>query len=105
MSKLQLSKEVEINGELTKEIEYDFEDLNGDVMEVAIKELQKSGYVPSVQETDVLLHAHIFAQASQLDYSDVKRLGIRDYMKATSLVRNFFFEGLADLQEENSSEQ
>lgn len=105
MAELKLTKPVDINGEKKKVIKYDLENLRGDSLENAIKELQKAGYVPTVQETDPLLHAHIFAEAAGIDYTDVRRLSLKDYMKATGVVRDFFFEDSEDSPQENTSEQ
>lgn len=102
MSKLLLSKEVQINGENIKEIEYNLEDLTGEAIENAIKTMQKTGYVPTVQELDSIMHAYIFADAANLDYLDIRRLPMKDYLKATSEVRNFFFADLVDSQQVNS---
>lgn len=105
MSKLILSKPIEIDGELKKEIEYDLDSLTGSVIENAIKDLQKNNYVPTVQETDQLLHANIFAQAAGLDHMDIKRLSIKDYIKVTGIVRDFFISDLVVSQQENICEK
>lgn len=101
MSILKLSKETDINGEKVKEIEYNFEDLRGDAVETAVKALQKEGYVPTVQEVDPLLQTHLFAQAAGLDYTDIKRLSAKDFLKAGGKVRDFFLEESEDLQQKN----
>lgn len=103
--KFNLSKPVLIDGEEKKELEYDFEELKGDVIENSIKNLQKSGYIPTVQELDPILHANIFAEACGIDYLDVKRFSAKDYMKAVSLVRDFFLSDSEESSQENSSEQ
>lgn len=105
MSVLKLSKPVLIDGEEKKEIPYDFEELNGGVIENAMKSMQKKSYVPTVQELDPVLQAHIFAEAAGIDYEDVKRLKAKDYMKATGLVRDFFLTDSEDSSQENTSEQ
>lgn len=105
METLKLSKAIEVNGELTTCIEYDLESLQGNVIENSMKSMQKDGYVPTVQELDPVLHAHIFAEAAGLDYLDIKRLPAKDYMKAVSKVRDFFLSDSEDSQLENTSEQ
>lgn len=101
MNKLVLSKEVEINGEKVNEIEYDFENLTGEAIENAMKTMQKTGYIPAVQEVDPILHAHIFADAAGLDYLDIKKLPMKDYLKVSGEVRNFFFADLVASQQQN----
>jgi hypothetical protein len=105
VSKLKLSKPIDIDGELKSKIDYDLEELTGDAVENAMKSLQKKGYVPTVQELDPLLHGHIFAEAAGLDYEDIKRLSAKDYLKAVSAVRDFFLEDSEDSQPESISEQ
>lgn len=102
MSKLVLSKEYELNGAMVKEIEYNLDNLTGDTIENAFKTMQKVGYVPTVQELDAILHAHIFAEAANIDYLDIKRLPMKDYLKATGEVRNFFFADLVASQQQSS---
>jgi hypothetical protein len=105
MATLKLFKPAQIDGEEKTEVEYDFNELKGDAVENAIKELQKKGYVPAVQEVDTLLYVNLFAQAANLDYEDIKRLSAKDFMKASSVTRNFFLEGSEDSQAQNTLEQ
>jgi len=105
MSVLKLVRPIEIDGEKRECIEYDLEELSGNIIESAMKAMQKSGYVPTVQELDPILHAYIFAEAAGIDYEDVKRLKAKDYMKAVTLVRDFFLSDSEDSQQENTSEQ
>ncbi|MBV4427183.1 hypothetical protein [Clostridium tyrobutyricum] len=105
MSTLKLSKPAQIDGEEKTEIQYDFDELKGNSVENAIKELQKKGYVPAVQEVDTLLYANLFAQAANLDYEDIKRLNAKDFMKTASVTRDFFLAGSADFQDQNTLEQ
>jgi hypothetical protein len=105
LKKIKLSKPIEIDGELKNVIEYDLESLTGNVVENAMKSLQKKGYVPTVQELDPVMHGHIFAEAAGLDYEDIKRLSAKDYLKAVSAVRDFFLEDSEDSQPESISEQ
>lgn len=99
MSKIQLSKEIEINGEKVNEIEYDLESLTGKNVQDSLKELQKTGYVPTVQELDGVFHSYLFAAASGLDPSDISRLSMKDYIKATGVVRDFFVKDTVDSQQ------
>lgn len=89
---LKLKKETEINGELVSEIQYDLDSLTGDDVARAIQMLAKHNIVVHVTEIDTNYHAAVFAIASGLDYSDIKRLGARDYMRACNAVRDFFLE-------------
>lgn len=102
MSVLNLSKVVSVNGEEIKQITYDFEDLKGDSIENAVKSMQKQGYVSTVQELDPILHAHIFAEASGLDYLDIKSLSAKDYLKCVSAVRDFLLTDSEDSQQETT---
>jgi hypothetical protein len=90
MVTLKLKKPVNINGELTSEIEYDLEGLTGADIQHAVKELGKKGIVVSVTELDSNYHAAIFAEAAGLSLDDVLLLGAKDYNAATTLVRDFF---------------
>lgn len=105
MAVLRLTKPAQIDGEEKTKIEYNFDDLKGDAVENSIKELQKKGYVPAVQEVDTLLYVNLFAQAANLDYEDIKRLNAKDFMKAASVTRDFFLEGSVDSQTQNTLEQ
>ena len=90
MEVLKLKKETEINGELVSEIKYDLESLTGEDLANAINVLTKHNIFVAVTETDTNYHASVFAIASGLDYTDIKKLGAKDYMKVCSLVRDFF---------------
>lgn len=89
---LVLKRPVEINGEMTSEIQYDLESLTGNDISEAIKMLAKNNIVVVMTETDTNYHAAIFAIASGLDLADIKRLGAKDYSKACNIVRDFFLE-------------
>lgn len=89
---LKLRKPIEIDGELTSEIAYDFESLTGDDVARAVKTLTQNGIQVMVAELDTNYHAAIFAQAAGIDYLDVRRFGLKDFTKACSLVRDFFLE-------------
>jgi hypothetical protein len=91
MEKLKLRKPIEIDGKTVNEIEYDFESVTGSDIEKVCKSLVPEGYVVLAQETDPVLHAHIFAEAAGIDYKDMLRFSGKDYTKATNLVRDFFY--------------
>jgi hypothetical protein len=91
MAEMKLYKPIEIDGKKVEKIEYDFDSITGADIEKACKELSKIGHVILAQETDPILHAHIFAEAAGIAYSDMKRLHAKDYAIATTLVRDFFY--------------
>lgn len=102
METLNLKKPLLINGEEIKKIEYDLDEVTGENLENAFKEVTKSGYILNGSyELDPVVGAHIFAECAGIDYTDVKRFSLSDYNRAASLVRNFFIEGLGGDQEEN----
>ena len=43
-------------------------------------------------ELDTPFHAQLFAIASGLDYTDIQRLSMKDYVKATGIIRDFFMD-------------
>ena len=96
MSKIKLYKPVTIDGEEKTELEFDLDNLMADSVEQAIKTLGKKGHIVTVQETDPILHATLFAIAAEIDYTDMTRLHAKDYLKAGIEVRNFFFIDLED---------
>lgn len=104
MDKLKLYKPIEIDGKLVKEIEYDFDSVTGKSIEDACKALTKGGNVILAQETDPVFHAHIFANAAGIAYEDMKLLHAKDYTRATTLVRDFFYIASEESPEETSSE-
>lgn len=87
---LVLKRPVMIDGEEVTEIKYDTDKLNGGSIEKAIGELAKRKIGVAVPELDLTLHAQLFAYASNLDYTDIQRFSISDYVKVTSIIRNFF---------------
>ena len=92
MAELKLRAPFELNGEKVEAIPYDLESLTGNDIERAITELGKNGVVVAMVETDQRYHAMLFSIAAGISYEDVKRLPVRDYQKATTLVRDFFLE-------------
>lgn len=92
MSVYKLRKPVEIDGELKNEIEYDLDELNGDDIALAIKELAKNNIMVGIAEMDQNYHASVFAISAGIAYEDVKRFSAKDYVKVCGLVRDFFLE-------------
>lgn len=91
MPKLKLHKPIEIDGKEVNEIEYDLETVTGKDIEDICKALTKNGNVILAQETDPVFHAHVFASAAGIAYEDLRRAGGKDFAKATTLVRDFFY--------------
>lgn len=89
-NRLILSKSIMIDGEEKKYIDYDTDKLTGGSVEKAIQELQKRQMVVITPELDTPFHAQLFAIASGLDYTDMQRLSMKDYVKATGIIRDFF---------------
>lgn len=99
---LVLKKPIMIDGEETKEINYDFESLTGENLEEVFKEAIKSGHIISASyELDPVIGAMMFAEASNNAYMDVQRFGLADYSKAASLARGYFFKESSDDQNED----
>jgi len=103
MGILKLKKPVLIDGEEVTEIEYDLDEVTGENLENAFKEVTKSGYIVSASyELDPVVGAHIFAECSGIDYTDIKRFNMADYNRAAVIVRDFFIIGLSGAQEESN---
>ena len=99
---LVLKKPIMIDGEETKEINYDFQSLTGENLEEVFKEAIKSGHIISASyELDPVIGAMMFAEASNNAYMDIQRLGLADYSKAASLGREYFFEESPDSENED----
>ena len=86
----KLRKPIMINGELTTSLKYDLEELTGEDIANANKELLKRGIMVTVTEFDQSYHAMIFAIASGIAFEDVQRMKAKDYNRVCSIVRNFF---------------
>ena len=86
----KLKKPILIDGVMTEEIKYDLDALTGQDIQHAYKELSKRGMQVMVSEIDSNYHAMLFAIASGLAFEDVSRMGIKDYNRMCSLVRDFF---------------
>ncbi len=89
---LMLKKPVDIDGEKVDKIAYDLDSLTGNDIERAITELGKKGVIVAMVETDQRYHAMLFAIAAGIAYEDVTRLSSKDFVKATTVVRDFFLE-------------
>lgn len=89
-NRLTLSKPIMIDGEEKKYIDYNTDNLTGGSIEKAIQELAKRQVFILSPEIDTVLHAQLFAFASGLDYLDINRLSMKDYAKATAIIRAFF---------------
>lgn len=99
---LVLKKSIMIDGEETKEINYDFESLTGENLEEVFKEAIKSGHIISASyELDPVIGAMMFSEASNNAYMDIQRFGLADYSKAASLARGYFFKESSDSEDED----
>lgn len=92
MAELKLKKPFDLNGEQVEKIDYDLDNLTGNDIEKAITDLGKKGIVVAMVETDQRYHAMLFAMAAGIAYEDVTRLSSKDFVKATTAVRDFFLE-------------
>lgn len=88
----KLRKPIMIDGQLVKSLKYDLEELDGENIAFANKELQRRGIMVTVTEFDQNYHAMIFAIASGIAFEDVQRMKAKDYNKVCNIVRNFFLE-------------
>ncbi|MCR4436160.1 MAG: phage tail assembly protein [Clostridiales bacterium] len=103
MSELKLHKAIEIDGKKVDKIEYDLDSITGKDIEDICKIMAKEQNAIVIQETDPIFHAHIFAQAAGIAYEDLRRMNGKDFTKATTLVRDFFYIGSEGSQVETSS--
>lgn len=78
-----------IDGEEVKEINYDFNRINGAAIRDIRTELGKRAYVASVPEIDQVYQAGMFAAASGLTLDNVEAFSCRDYMAVADLARDF----------------
>lgn len=92
MAEFKLRKPIEIDGEMKEVLNYDLEELTGDDLSLAIKELGKRGIMVTMNETDQNYHAMIFSIASGISFEDIKRMKAKDYSNACNVVRDFFLE-------------
>ena len=89
-NRLKLSKPIMNDGEEKNYIDYNTDNLTGASIEKAIQELAKRQMVVVAPEIDTPLHAQLFAIASGLDYTDMQRLSMKDYVNAIGIIRGFF---------------
>ncbi|MBP1926846.1 hypothetical protein J2Z76_002716 [Sedimentibacter acidaminivorans] len=92
MAAVKLNNPVKIDGKEITELEYNLDDLKADSIQNAIKDFAREEYMPTSVEHDIYMHAHLFSQASNVDYQDVKRMGLKDFVKVTNLVKSFLLE-------------
>jgi hypothetical protein len=95
---LVLSKPIDINGEKTNELKYNFDDMTARDKQKAGLAFKKAGGGVSVQELDSDYHLYLFASAvakenQSIDINDILRISAKDAAKAEALVRDFFFLG------------
>lgn len=91
-NRLNLKKPIMIDGEEVSYIDYDTDKLTGASIEKAVQELQRRQIVVVTPELDTIFHAQLFSIASGLDYTDMQRLPMKDYVKATGIIRDFFID-------------
>ena len=89
METLKLKKPVMIDGAEKTEINYDFDNLTGEDIQRATKELQQAGIMVVGLDLDSNYHAALFAQSAGLSFADMARFSVKDYTKAVTLARNF----------------
>lgn len=100
---LKLKRPISIDGKETNEIKYDFDKLTGMDIEEVFKEATRSGYMVSASyELDPIIGGRMFAKASDLDFSDVSRLKLKDYTEAANIARAFFIQDSDGNQEESN---
>lgn len=96
MAIFKLTKPIKIDGEERTELEYDFDNLTGEDLQNATKDLARNGMTVTVTELDTNYHAAIFAKSADIAFEDMKRLSAKDYSKCTSMVRDFFLADTAE---------
>ena len=82
-------KPTKIDGEEVKEINYDFNIINGAAIRDIRTELGKRAYAVSVPEIDQVFQAAMFAHASGITLDNVEAFALRDFMNVTELARDF----------------
>lgn len=87
---LQLKTPFLIDGENVDSLHYDFSKLTGrDAIQITAA-LKRCGVETTNQTEDPNYCAAAFAAASQIDFSDMERMGIADYNEASALAAIFF---------------
>lgn len=110
---LTLENQIEINGKTVKELDYDIDEITGELFaEADAKKMaaagSKSGNLAGAPELDYSLqlyigYAAIIAVNQEIDWSDLKRIKGYDNMKVLHIGRSFVI-GSGASQEEDSEE-
>lgn len=101
METMKLKKPVMIDGEEKKEIVFDLDNLTGQQLEAAVRDVGRAGIQVGAIELDPCYHMAVFAQAAGISYEDVKRMSAKDCKNAITLVRAFF---IGDSEDSSASE-
>lgn len=105
MEKLKLTRPFKLDGEEVKELPYDLESITGVSVSNAFKNVTADRHLVTMQESDPMFHAAIFAEAANMDFGDVKRLPAKDFMHAGVLVRNFLYIDSEESQTTETQEE
>lgn len=93
-----LKKPVDIDGNLTEKIEYDFSNLKGQDVLDTFNELRDMKHISvGAYETDPVVASAIFAKSSGLDITDIGLLKGADYVNCTAIGRNLFRKGYENI--------
>lgn len=92
MNKLKLKKPLEYCGVKYEEIEYDLDSLTGDDLLIAEAEMNATGVLVNEPYLAKSYQATVFARAAKIDSAMMRKLGVKDFTEATSLVLRFFGE-------------
>lgn len=91
----ELKKSIFIDGNECNEIPYNYRKITGEQIEEIFKESINDQYmVGASYELDPVIGARFFAKAADIDYTDVKRMGLVDSSKVASLSREFLITSL-----------
>lgn len=105
METMKLKKPVMIDGEEKKEIVFDLDNLTGQQLEAADRDVGRAGIQVGAIELNPCYHMAVFAQAAGISYEDVKRMGARDCREAIAKVRSFFVSDLEEPSEPDTSDK
>ena len=110
MEKFKLKTQIMIDGNMASELPYDFDGLTARDKLNAGKKLKAAGFNGTYQEVDPDYHFFIFVEAvikadSNITEQDMFRMGMKDAVEASNLVRNFFFITLEDSSQTTTSEE
>lgn len=92
----KLKKPVEINGEETKEIAYDFDSLTGKDFQEIDKEMRQKGIVMVESTFDNVYLLAVFARAAGLASEDLEQVSGRDYLAIARETKTFFLQDMAE---------